>query len=370
MNEIQTLTHPTILDVEALHEFSDALADRVLDIERDIAKLNRAPESRNGIADIFRMLHSIKGDAALCSVPLAELVVHPLESLLTRLRSGDVHYTQLLGEVILLAIDRLELATEALVAGRPVAQLRLVALVEGLGQLSRASPGDLEPGAAQLIKTLTGLQPHSTLQALVGQPSRKTILNDSKANDLRFFRSLALQYESRSPRFAGRTDRIHQLALETNLMAGLPVDEVQLEAAAYLHDIGMMFLPESVWLKIGKISKEERIALQSHPELAAGLIDRMEGWQGAAEMIRQHHETWDGKGYPNGLKGDAICPGAKILSIVDAFEAVMLKLDTRSHSSCVLRAIAEVNACDQQFAPEWIEPFNAVIRAMFEPKSL
>jgi HD-GYP domain-containing protein (c-di-GMP phosphodiesterase class II) len=61
-----------------------------------------------------------------------------------------------------------------------------------------------------------------------------------------------------------------------------------------------------------------------------------------------------------------ICKGAKILSIVDAFEAVMLKHSARNHSSAVLRAIAEVNACDKQFSPELIEPFNAVVRAMLE----
>ena len=83
-------------------------------------------------------------------------------------------------------------------------------------------------------------------------------------------------------------------------------------------------------------------------------------------MVAQHHETPDGGGYPQQLKGDQICAGAKILAIVDAFESVTLKHRDRGMSRSILRAIAEVNACDKQFAPEWIVPFNAVIRRMLE----
>ena len=85
-------------------------------------------------------------------------------------------------------------------------------------------------------------------------------------------------------------------------------------------------------------------------------------------MRRQRlgHEMPDGGGYPAGLKGDAICDGAKIMAIVDAFEAVMLKHIHRGKNRSVLRAIAEVNACDNQFAPEWIVPFNSVIRRTIE----
>ena len=92
----------------------------------------------------------------------------------------------------------------------------------------------------------------------------------------------------------------------------------------------------------------------------------MEGWQTAADIVAQHHEMADGRGYPKGLKNDQICTGAKILAIVDAFEAVTLKHRDRGHSRSILRAIAEVNACDNQFAPEWIGPFNAVIRKIVE----
>ena len=83
-------------------------------------------------------------------------------------------------------------------------------------------------------------------------------------------------------------------------------------------------------------------------------------------MVAQHHEMPDAGGYPNKLSAPSICPGAKILAIVDAFEAVMLKHIQRGKNRSVLRAIAEINACDKQFAPEWIAPFNNVIRKTIE----
>jgi response regulator RpfG family c-di-GMP phosphodiesterase len=372
MTNIQALTYPRIFDHEALGEFADSLADHAPSIERDMAKLSREPTNRVVVADIFRALHNIKGDAALCRVEVAGLIAHPIESLLTRLRSGDVSYTPLLGEVILLAVDRLELAIEALVAGKPVDHLKLASLVDGLEQMSLASQAELDPDATLLIKSVTGFQPQSTLRASIGKlhgqdvPVAPNVSKDSMTPDLRFFQSLAMQFETRSPLFKGRTGRIRQLALDTNRMANSPVDAAQLEAAVYMHDVGMMFLPEDVWLNAGNLSEEKRNILRSHPGLGAGLLDRMSGWKEAAEMVRQHHEMLDGAGYPGKLKGDEVCPGAKILAIVDAFEAVMLKHSTRGHNRSILRAIAEVNACNNQFAPEWIEPFNSVIRRMVE----
>ncbi len=366
MNDIKNLTRPELVDAEALQEFADALADRVLDIERDMATLAKDPENRGVIADIFRSLHNIKGDAALCSVATAALIAHPLESILTRMRAREVRYTQLLGEVILLGVDRLELAIKALLSGRTLEHLKLVELVEGLRRISLASQQDIRQVSTGLIKTVTGFLPQATLHDKHDAQAEPVPSGERVAGDLQFFRSLALQFETRSPLFVGRVDRLHRLAMDANRVAGSPVDEVQLEAALYLHDLGMMFMPESVWLKFGKMSDAERVVLHAHPDFAAGLLSRMNGWEAAAQMVRQHHETWDGNGYPNGLSGEQICQGARLLAIVDAFESVMLKLNTRSRTSCILRAIAEINACDKQFAPEWVTAFNAVVRTMLE----
>lgn len=367
MTDINALLHPLVQDQEGLTEFIEDLADIVPNVERDIAKLKRTPDDKALIANLFRALHNIKGDASICKVDVGVLIAHPIETLLARLRGGEVAFSELLAEVILLAMDRLELAVEALTGGRSFAHLKLVEMVTGLEQMALSTDAELDERSAQLIETVTGFRPvHAGAQV---RPAvvQSAVGSDSSTNaDLKFFRSLATQFEDRSPLFKGRSGRLVRLALDTNVAAGKPVDPVQLEAAVYMHDIGMMFLPESVWLKVGHLSDEEKQAMRTHPAYGAGLLERMAPWKAAAQMIAQHHEMHDGAGYPGGLKGDAICDGAKILAIVDAFEAVTLKHSHRGQSRSLLRAIAEINACDNQFAPGWISHFNAVVRRMVE----
>lgn len=361
--DIRAIMFPTIHDNEALEEFADVLGDRAPEVERDVARLKKAPGDREITADLFRAIHNIKGDAALCKFELGIAIAHPIESMMSRFRDGEVAFSDLLAELILLAIDRLELATDAVLARKPLENLRLLDLVQGLENLASTPSDKVDMRCAEVIEAVTGFPP--VITALSNRaPKASTVSNKpgSSADDLQFFRSLATQFESRSPLFKGRTMRILKLALETNKAGGSIVDPIQLEAAVYMHDIGMMLLPESTWLKVGKLSDADKALLCSHPGYAAGLLQRMPGWEGAAEMVAQHHEMPDGAGYPLGAKGEAICPGARILAIVDAFEAVMLKHSHRGKTRSVLRAIAEVNACDKQFAPEWIAPFNTVIR--------
>lgn len=360
------LKNPRVPDRTALLEFAEALTDRAPTIERDMARLAQMPNDRKVIADIFRVMHNIKGDAAMCKVEVAALIAHPIESLLTRLRSSDLRYSRLLGEVILLAVDRLELATEALVTRKSLSNLKLDELVDGLEKLSQTQQAAFDSVAMKVVQAVTGFRPQAALKPTVFIAPDSKVKEDRVMPDLQFFRTLALQYEARSPLFQGRSGRILDLALETNRAAGSPVDATQLEAAVYMHDVGMMFLPETIWLKTAKMTEDERTLLYSHPGFSHGLLARMEGWQPAAEMVLQHHEMPDGAGYPGGIVNDRICAGAKILAIVDAFEAVTLKHRERGHKVSILRAIAEVNACDKQFSPEWIEPFNSVIRRKLE----
>jgi HD-GYP domain-containing protein (c-di-GMP phosphodiesterase class II) len=280
-----------------------------------------------------------------------------------RLREGTLAFSPLLAEAILLALDRLELAVEALLAGRPVDPLRLPALIDGLDRLGATGNAGLDAASVDLIEAVTGFRPAGAAAKLTPKAANR---GPDNAADLHFFQRLAQQLETYSPLFKGRSGRLLRLALETNARAGKPVDVAQLEAAVYLHDIGMMFLPESVWLKHGPLTDAERHVMHEHPSFAAGLAERMAGWQEAAVMIAQHHEMVDGGGYPQGLKEDQIVPGAKILAIIDAFEAVTLKHGHRGAGRSLLRAVAEVNASDRQFSAEWIGHFNQVIRGMVE----
>lgn len=362
--DLLALTRPDIRDRDALQDFADAMKEHALATEREIGKLRRTPDDRDAVATLFRAIHNIKGDSMLCRFATGAAVAHPIENLLARLRAGEILFSEMLAEVILLAIDRLELATEAALLGQTLEHLRLVPLVEGLEQLDAVAGDALTDACARVIEATTGFRPAAqqpTFAATSPVPGAKDL-----GGDLAFFRTLAQQLDARSPMLKGRSVRVSRLALETNELAGRPIPPGQLEAAALMHDIGMMLVPDALWLKVGQLTADERGAIREHPEYGAGLLERMAGWKDAARIVREHHEMPDGKGYPRALAAPAICPGAKLLAIVDAFESVMLKHAHRGRSRSFLRAVAEINANPNQFAPEWIEPFNRVIRGLLE----
>lgn len=356
---------PSFLEPELFQDFIDSLTDIAPNIERDINVLKLDPKNIAIIADLFRSVHNLKGDAALCKFELGAHIAHPIESILSQLRDDKIIFSDILAEAILLAIDRLELAVGALASGKSLEHLQLRLLIAELHKLAEKDAHTMDSAAADMIEHITGFRPGGkNIHPVYTAPTEHS--PEKVKHELSVFRTFALALEKRSPLFQGRIDRLLHLAAETNSVMGLPIDPVQLEAAVYVHDLGMMFLPESVWLKIGNLTPEERELMHTHPHYATQLLSCIEGWEPAMQMVQQHHEMSDGTGYPAGLKEQAICEGAKILAIIDAFEAVTLKHQNRGQTRSVLRAIAEINASQNQFAQPWINGFNQVVRKMLE----
>ena len=351
-------------DAEGFQDFRDVLSDYAPQIEKLASQLGQNPHSPELVGDLFRLMHTIKGDAGLCRVMFVVPFAHALEGLLARLRSGELVYQEVMGDVLLLVLDRLELVMAQVASARQVDVLQMHTLLEALRTLESAPLPSVLATCSRLVAAMVGVQGNS--EAPAAAVAGKSAVQ-SRQQDMLLFRTLAFQLEQRMPEFVGRTERNLRLALELNRQAGNWVDAEQLEAAVYMHDVGMMFLPEEVWLKLGAISDNERRLMVLHPAWVAGLLGRMPGWEGAALMVMQHHETPDGEGYPYGLASGEICQGARILALVDAFEAVMLKHAHRGQRRSILRAAAELNAADDQFERAWLDPFNQVLRRMLEP---
>jgi HD-GYP domain-containing protein (c-di-GMP phosphodiesterase class II) len=173
-----------------------------------------------------------------------------------------------------------------------------------------------------------------------------------------------LSHEQRLPYAVGRCDRLVFLASNMNEEAGAPIDPEQLEAAIYMHDLGMTLLPDTVLTKPARLTDEEWATLHRHVHAGAGLLARMPAWAEAAQMVEQHHERPDGKGYPLGLSDREIVPGAKLIAILDALEAMTHRRPDRDSRMSVLRAMAEINASDAQFSRQWVPPANRVMRRL------
>lgn len=349
---------------EALDDYLGAFPDALQEIERCIHGLTNNPRSTNEINSLFRALHTVKSNADMCQLPRLVEISRPLEDLVGAIRAGTLSFTPALGEVVLMVLDRIHQAAQNLQEGSPLENMRLDAIALALREFASANDEASHSHTQLLIELICG-QPAIQAKTVPHQAETDIVcihVSKEQQADLRFFRQLSMSLESRSPFWDGRTGRLLRMAVETNEVAGKPTDPVQLEAAVYMHDIGMGLLSEGILSKQGKLNDLELRELRRHPEIGAGLLERMPGWEEAAEIVRQHHEKLDGSGYPLGVRDAHICHGAKLLAILDAFEAMTHQRIDRHHKKSILRAISELNACDNQFHQDWVKSFNSVVR--------
>lgn len=136
--------------------------------------------------------------------------------------------------------------------------------------------------------------------------------------------SLALTIEARDTYSSGHSDRLAHYAVAVGQALGVDVRTIQaLRLGGYLHDLGKITVPDSILLKPGLLDAQERTQMQAHPIAGSNLIQGLRGLDLVRPIIRHHHERLDGSGYPDGLKGEAIPLGARIISCVDVYDALL-----------------------------------------------
>ena len=140
---------------------------------------------------------------------------------------------------------------------------------------------------------------------------------------LRTIETLALAIEAKDQTTGEHLQRVRVYAMELAKELSLNEDETEaLRAASVLHDIGKLAVPEHIISKPGKLTPEEFEKMKIHPTVGAEILEQVDFPYPVAPIVRAHHEKWDGSGYPNGLAGEAIPIGARILSAVDCLDAL------------------------------------------------
>jgi hypothetical protein len=155
-------------------------------------------------------------------------------------------------------------------------------------------------------------------------------LNARLAQDLqRVVQALTGAIEAKDEYTGGHQQRVQAFALDVGRRLGLSARELELlQIASTLHDIGKIAVPEAILNKPGALDEEERAVIQRHPEIGARMLSRIDGLREAAPFVLHHQERWDGHrdgpfpGYPAGLAGESIPLGARIISVVDCFDAM------------------------------------------------
>lgn len=135
---------------------------------------------------------------------------------------------------------------------------------------------------------------------------------------------------------------------------------LHIEQGALLHDLGKIGVRDAILLKPGPLTPEEWVEMKRHPELGHRMLEHIPYLRRAAEIVYQHQEKWDGRGYPQGLKGEQICIGARLFCIADTMDAICSDRPYRKGSplEVALREIRRL--AGTQFDPRCVEAFLAI----------
>ncbi len=176
--------------------------------------------------------------------------------------------------------------------------------------------------------------------------------------------ALAATLEARDKYTYGHSRRVSRYAVATAEALNLAPEQVAvISAAALLHDIGKVGIPDHVLNKEGKLLDEEWELLKQHPRLSATIVGHVPSLAACLAAVRHHHERWDGNGYPSGLKEEAIPIEARILTVTDAFEAMISERPYRK-ALTFKQAVAELDKCaGTQFDPKVVQAFIPIALA-------
>lgn len=150
--------------------------------------------------------------------------------------------------------------------------------------------------------------------------------------------SLGMTIEARDPYTHGHCERLGRYAAALGSKLGVDDDlRRALRLGGYLHDLGKIAVSDRILLKPGPLSPDERRQIEMHPAIGADLVRAMQTLDPVRPIIRHHHERWDGSGYPDGLAGESIPLGARIMAVVDVYDALTT---TRPYKVALSRAEA------------------------------
>ncbi len=180
-------------------------------------------------------------------------------------------------------------------------------------------------------------------------------------------KALAAALETRDTDTHGHSERVVSFSLRLGRELNLNEDELRgLEFGALLHDIGKIGIPDHILRKPAALTEEEWTTMRRHPALGEKILRGIEFLEGAAHVVAEHHERWDGTGYPLGLRATEIDLNARIFAVADAFDAMVSTRVYRAGKSYAAAAEELERHAGQQFDPEVVAAFLRIPPADWE----
>ncbi len=176
-------------------------------------------------------------------------------------------------------------------------------------------------------------------------------------------KALTAALETRDSETHGHSERVVNFSLRLGRELALDAEQTRsLEFGSLLHDIGKIGVPDAILRKPAKLTEEEWVRMREHPLHGQKILRGIQFLEGAARVVAQHHEKWDGSGYPLGLRGAQIDLNARIFAVADAFDAITSDRVYRAGRPYE-DALAELDEyAGRQFDPRIVEAFRRVPR--------
>ncbi|GAB4270325.1 MAG: hypothetical protein Kow0029_06970 [Candidatus Rifleibacteriota bacterium] len=188
------------------------------------------------------------------------------------------------------------------------------------------------------------------------------LYEDLEASYLSAVRALANSIDAKDPYTRGHSERVARYSMEIGRVMGLESDEIKtLHVGALLHDIGKISISEGIINKSAKLTDEEYETMKTHPARGASIIEPAKFLKEKVPLIKYHHERFDGKGYPEGLKGQEIPLLARIICVADSYDAMTSK---RAYRDTMGREEAKkelIRCSGTQFDPKVVNSFLEVL---------
>ena len=180
-------------------------------------------------------------------------------------------------------------------------------------------------------------------------------------------RALTAALEARDSETHGHSERVVNFSLRLGREMGLDAEQMRsLEFGSLLHDIGKIGVPDAILRKPGALDESEWVRMREHPLHGQRILRGIEFLEGAARVVAQHHEKWDGSGYPVGLRDEEIDLNARIFAVADAFDAITSDRVYRRGRTYEEAATELDDFAGRQFDPTVVEAFHRVPRAEWD----
>lgn len=334
----------------------------------DLLQSSSPEAAADQFASFSRALETLKGNLAFCGmVEISRFFNHFMRAC-QAMRDGVFRPDAEIREALLQAFDHaVQYARELSRNARDCVRVELLPVDPMMRRLaSAASQAQARDVAAEVFSHVAGVFEIAPSLTRLPEPVRVEPVDIRaylSAAESRSVAALVAAQEKRNPYWKDRIQVQLDVALAVNRVLAEPCDPKQLVYAVCLHDLGMMFLPDSILLKNSRLDPDETAQIRKHVEDSCSFLGLGGNFAPAARMIAEHHEHYDGSGYPVGLAGDALCPGGQLIGLVDAYFAMTHLRPDRAFRRSAFRALVEMNhAVGTQFSPEIVAAFNGIVR--------